>query len=78
MGQLHPAFKQADLVQGLDVWGKAGMHAENFALNDGSDAKVIEDVRAVLPRVCVAVFSDSFVVESVGGRNLSRFVIAAE
>ena len=78
MGQLHPAFKQTDLVESLDVWREAGMDAEDLALNDGSDAEVVEDVSAILPGISIAVFSDSLVVEAVGGRNLSRFVVTAK
>lgn len=78
MGQLHSAFKQTDLVEGLDIWGKTGMDTEDLAFNDSSDAEVVKDICAILPRVNIAVFSDSLIVETVSSRNLSRFVITAK
>lgn len=54
------------------------MDAKDLAFNNSGDAEVIKDVCAVLPRVSVAVFSDSFVVKTVGSRNLSRFVVSSE
>jgi hypothetical protein len=78
VGQLHPAFKQTDLVEGLDIWGETGMDTEDLAFNDSSDAEVVEDISAILPRVGIAVFSDSLIVEAVSSRNLSRFVITAK
>jgi hypothetical protein len=78
MGQLHSAFKQADLIKGLDVWGKACMHAKDLAFNNSCNTEVVKDVRAILPRVSIAVFSDSFIVKTIGGRDLSRFVVASE
>jgi len=76
--QLHPALEQANLVESLDVWRQAGVHTEDLAFNDGSDAQVVKDVTAVLPRVGVSILSDRLVVETVSGRNLSRFVIATQ
>ena len=78
MRQLHSAFKQADLIKGLDIWGQACMHTEDLAFNNSCNAEVVKDVRAILPWVSIAVFSDSFIVKTVGGRDLSRFVVASE
>ena len=77
MGQLHPAFKQTDLIKGLDIWGESCMHTEDLALDHSCDTEVVKDVSAVLPGVGIAVFPDSFIIETVRGRDLSRFVIAS-
>ena len=65
--QLHPALEQANLVERLDVWRQAGVHAKDLAFNDGSDAQVVKDVTAVLPWVGVSILSDRLIVESVCG-----------
>ena len=78
MRQLHSSFKQADLIKGLDVWGQACMHTKDLAFNNSCNAEVVKDVRAILPWVSLAVFSDSFIVKTVGGRDLSRFVVSSE
>lgn len=54
------------------------MDAENFALDNGSDAEIVEDFGAVLPWVGVAVLSDGLVVEAVDGGDLTSLVIASQ
>ena len=54
------------------------MHAENLAFNDCSNSEVVENFCAVLPWVCVSVFPDSFVIEAIHRRSLSRFVITSQ
>ena len=54
------------------------MDAEDLALNDGPDAKVVEDLSAVLPWIGVAVLSDSFVVKAIDCRNLSCLVVSSQ
>ena len=72
-------FRTRELVERLaSLRRQAGVHTEDLAFNDGSDAQVVKDVTAVLPRVGVSILSDRLVVETVSGRNLSRFVIATQ
>lgn len=54
------------------------MNAEYFAFDDSSDTEMVEDICAILPGVCVAIFSDSFIVKAVSCRNLSRFVVTSQ
>ena len=54
------------------------MYAQDFAVNYGSNAKVVENARTVLPWVSIAIFSHSFVIEAINSRDLSRFMIAPQ
>jgi len=42
------------------------MHTEDLAFDNSRYSEVVKDVRAILPWVSIAVFSDSFIVETVG------------
>ena len=54
------------------------MDAEDLAFNNSSDAKIIEDLGAVLPWVCVSILSNCLVVEAVDRRDLSCFMVASQ
>lgn len=54
------------------------MEAEDLVVDEGGKGEVIEEVGEVLPNVCVAVFSQAFVVEPVYLCDLARLVVAAE
>ena len=54
------------------------MDAENLALNNSSDSKVVEHFHAVLPWVSISIFADAFVVESVNSGDLSSLMIPAQ
>ena len=53
------------------------MDAEDFALNDSTDAEVVEDLGAVLPWVGVAILAQSLLVEAVDGGDTTRLVVAS-
>jgi hypothetical protein len=75
---LHTAFEQADLVEGLDVWGEATVDAEDLSFNDGADTEEVEHFGAVFPGVGVSVLSDRLVVEAVDGGDLAGLVVSAQ
>ena len=78
MRDLHSSFEKTDLVEGLDIGGETSMDTENFTLDDGADAKIVEHFGAILPGVRVSIFSDSLVVEPVHSGNLPGLVVASE
>ena len=48
------------------------MHAQRFAVDEGADVEVVEDLDAVPPRIGIAVFTLALVVETVdlgGGKG---------
>ena len=68
----------SNLVDCLDVWGKTAVNAKDFALNQSSDGKIIENIGVVFPYVDVAVFSHDFLVKTVDLSDLAGFVIASD
>jgi hypothetical protein len=54
------------------------MQTEDFLINDGSEPKIIKDFSAILPRTCISVFSESFIVKSILLTNRSAFVISSQ
>ena len=74
----HSSVDKSHLIDGLDLWGESSVDAENLSFDDSADAKVIEDLSAVLPWVGVSVLSNGLVVESIDGRDLPRLVISSE
>ena len=78
MRDFHSSFDKSDLVDCLDVWGKATMDAEYLSFDNGSDSKVIKYFCAVLPGVSITILSDSFIVKAVNCSNLSSLVITSK
>lgn len=78
MGDFHSSVNESDLVDGLDLWGKSTMDAENLALDDSADSKVVENLRAIFPWVGISILSNGFIVETVDGSDLSSLVVASE
>lgn len=54
------------------------MQAENLSINEGGERQIVEQIGEVLPHVGISVFAQTFVVESVDLRDLSRLVVAAQ
>lgn len=78
MRDFHSSFDKSDLVNGFDVWRESTMDAEYLALDDSSDAQVVEHFCAIFPWVGISVLSDSLVVEAVDSGNLSCFMVSSE
>ena len=54
------------------------MDAEDLALDDGTDTKVVEDLAAVLPGVDIAVLAHGLFVETVDRGDAACLVIASK
>lgn len=54
------------------------MEAENLILDDSSERQVIEELGELLPNVCVAILSQTFIIETIHLCDLSALVIASE
>jgi hypothetical protein len=54
------------------------VQAEDLLLDERRERQVIEQVREVLPHVCVPVFPEALIVESVDLRDLARLVVASQ
>ena len=54
------------------------MEAEDLVVDEGGKGEVVEEVCKVFPYIRVAIFSQTFVVETVDLRDLTGFVVATE
>lgn len=72
------SVERADIVKGIDAWGKATMQAKDLVVDQGSEGKVIEQVCEIFPYVGVAIFPQTLIVKAIDLSDLSGFVVAAE
>ena len=54
------------------------MNTEDFAFDNSTNAEIVENFGAVLPRVGITILSNSLIVEPVHSSNLSGFMITSE
>jgi len=54
------------------------MNAEDFAFNDSTNTKVVENFSTVFPRVGVSILSNGLIVEAIDGGDLSGLVVTSE
>jgi hypothetical protein len=70
--------KRSDIVKGIYAWREASMQTEDLVVDKGGEGQVVEEICEILPYICVAVFSKTFVIESVDLGDLAGFVVATE
>lgn len=71
------AVDLSDLVDGLNVWAEAAMHAEDVVIHDSGKSKEVEDLAAVAPDIERAVLAEAFIVKSINLGDLPRLMVAA-
>jgi len=54
------------------------MNAEDFSFHNCPNSKIVKDFSAVFPRVCISIFSDSFIIESINCSNLPGLMVPSE
>ena len=67
-----------DLVEQVDGWRQAAVHAKDLILNQRCERHVVKEVGENLPHVGVAVLAQALVVKAVDLRDLPRLVVAAQ
>jgi hypothetical protein len=78
MRNFHSSVNKSNLIDGLDLWGKSSMDAEDFAFNNSSNTKIVEHFSAILPWVCISVLSNGLIVETIYGCDLSGLVVTSQ
>mmetsp|Transcript_74211 Transcript_74211/g.172137 ORF Transcript_74211/g.172137 Transcript_74211/m.172137 type:complete len:242 (-) Transcript_74211:52-777(-) len=78
MRHLLNAVQLTDVVQGVERWGDASMHADDLVLHHGRHGQVVKGVREELPNGRPAVGTHTFVKEAVDLCDLATLVVAAE
>lgn len=59
------AIKLTNLVEGVDGGGETTVEAEDLVLDNGGEGEVIEELGEDLPHVGIAVFAETFIVETI-------------
>ena len=54
------------------------METEDLIVDQGGEGEVIEQVGEIFPHICVSIFPQAFVVESVYLCNLTGLVVSTE
>ncbi len=65
MGNLLKTIKGADMIECINRRRETTMQAEDLRFNEGGKGKIVEQVSEELPYVSIAVFSETFIIESV-------------
>jgi len=78
MRNLHSSVNKSDLIDGLDFRGKTTMDAEDFTFDNSTNAKVIENLCAVFPRVGISILPNSLIVETINRGDLSSLMITSK
>mmetsp|Transcript_44789 Transcript_44789/g.127911 ORF Transcript_44789/g.127911 Transcript_44789/m.127911 type:complete len:210 (-) Transcript_44789:233-862(-) len=75
---LLDAVELPDVVQGVQGWGDAAVHADDLVLDDRGHGQVVERVREDLPNRGSAVGPHALVEEAVYLRDLPALVVTAQ
>lgn len=78
MGNFLDTIKRPDVVESVDGRTQSTVKTENLVFDESSEGKVVEKVGEVFPHVGIAVFAETFVIESVDLCDLSGFVVSTE
>jgi len=70
--------ESSDVVEGVDAGGETSVEAEDLVVDESGKGEVVEEIREVLPYVGVAVFSETFIIETIYLCDLTGFVVATE
>ncbi len=54
------------------------MEAEDLVVDEGCEGKVVKEIGEVFPHVCITIFAQTFVIETVDLRDLAGFVVSTE
>ena len=54
------------------------MEAEDLVVDERGEREVVEQIGEVFPDVCIAVFSEALIVETIDLRDLAGLVVSSE
>jgi hypothetical protein len=78
MGNFLNTIKRPDVVESVNGWTQSTVKTENLVFDESSEGKVVEKVGEVFPHVGIAIFAETFVIESVDLCDLSGLVVSTE
>ena len=54
------------------------MDTEDLAFDHSSNSEVVEDLCAILPWICISIFSNSLIIETIHGSDLSSLMVSSK
>ena len=78
VGDFLEAVDAVDVVYGADERGQTAMHAQDFVVDQRSDAHAVEDVNQILPGIGAAVLLHALIVETVHLGDLATLVVSSQ
>lgn len=78
VGNFLNTIKRPDVVESVDGRTQSTVKTENLVFDESSEGKVVEEVGEVFPHVGIAIFAETFVIESVDLCDLSGLVVSTE
>ena len=59
------SIELSNLIEGVNTWRETTMEAEDLALNNGSQGKVIEKLSELFPHISISILSQTLVIETI-------------
>ena len=78
MGHFLNPIETADVVKRIDTWTQASVKTEDLAVNQSGEGQVVKKIGEIFPDICVSVFTQALIVETVDLGDLARFVVTSE
>ena len=78
MWNLLYSVERTNVVESVDAWRKTSVKTEDLVLDQSCEREEVEEVGEVLPDICVAILSQTLVVEAVDLGDLARLVVATQ
>jgi hypothetical protein len=75
---LHSSVNKSHLIDGFNLGRETSVNTEDLALDNSSNAKIVENFCAIFPRVGVSVLSNGLIIETVHSSDLSGLMVTSE
>jgi hypothetical protein len=72
------AIEITSMIQSIDRRREASVQAKDAVRDHRRHRKVVKGIGEMLPYVCVSIFSEALIVESVDLRDLSTLVVSSK
>lgn len=71
-------IQESHLIDSRQVGGESSMHAQDVAVDDGSEGKIVEGFVKVFPTIRITVFPVNLVEEAVHHSYIAAFMISPQ
>jgi len=74
----HSSVNESHLIDSFNLGRETSVNTEDLALDNSTNAKIVENFCAIFPRVGISVLSNSLIIETVHGCDLSGLMVTSE